>query len=429
MLRRGAVEMLALGWLSVEDDRGAGNHPHRLQNVSPGQSLTEELAARLLREILANHKGVLSQAEQNAWICDCLGALTAAIRPDAVWVNRAGTFAEWQGSVADGRGGMPEHARRVLFSMCGTEFASLTLPDQAALLATTRTPRSRRSRKDSRTRPTRTKHPGESIAISSVAKPVRGLKRTGAKGNGGPFDECLRLVQSEAPGLPTEILQSLPVGTSRCDPATALEPQLRKWRLDSGFPISGNAPLPPEVDFRTNPNAVSRRYAKLLAVMGLWAGGEDLGGSSARYQRAGERIRQNAEKKGFRIAERPEIVGLVDELLDACWKVATEEDLRVFKPAWAAAVQEQFDNACKITLAMPGAPEYRYLMFALAARRITQTQSWTRRNEAERHKAGLRKDAASTALEKLDLGAVPVTGLRITNANAGNAQARVAIFV
>ncbi len=138
--------------------------------------------------------------------------------------------------------------------------------------------------------------------------------------------------------------------------------------------------------------------------MGLWAGGEDLGGSSARYQRAGERIRQNAEKKGFRIAERPEIVGLVDELLDACWKVATEEDLRVFKPAWAAAVQEQFDNACKITSAMPGAPEYRYLMFALAARRITQTQSWTRRNEAERHKAGLRKDAASTALEKLDPG-------------------------
>ena len=45
--------------------------------------------------------------------------------------------------------------------------------------------------------------------------------------------------------------------------------------------------------------------------------------------------------------------------------------------------------------------EFKRLMFALAARRLSQTQSWTRRNEVERHKAALREDAAKAKAQEL----------------------------
>jgi len=46
--------------------------------------------------------------------------------------------------------------------------------------------------------------------------------------------------------------------------------------------------------------------------------------------------------------------------------------------------------------------EFKRLMFALAARRISQTQTWTKLNEAERHKSAVREGTAKKALEELD---------------------------
>jgi hypothetical protein len=126
-LQRGTRRILALGWLSVEDDRGAGTHQYRVSQVTPGQSLSRELAERLLRSILTA-KGVTSTGEQLEWVEDCLSSLTATIRPDAAWVNRAAAFAAWQNEVGPDGVNMPEQARGILFRMCNDDFATLALP-------------------------------------------------------------------------------------------------------------------------------------------------------------------------------------------------------------------------------------------------------------------------------------------------------------
>lgn len=120
--------MLALGWLSVEDDRGAENHSCRIRELSTGQSLSTDMAERLLREILRAQKGVAEEPELAEWVNDCIQALTAKIRPDAVIVNRAASFAEWQASVC-GKGAleMSEQARRILFCSGNSQSRSAQL--------------------------------------------------------------------------------------------------------------------------------------------------------------------------------------------------------------------------------------------------------------------------------------------------------------
>ena len=132
LLQRGSRRILALGWLSVEDARGASNHPHKVHEVNPGQSLPRDVAERLLREILTM-KGVLEDAEIDDWVSDCILALTANIRPDAVIVNRAAAFAAWQQRIGDKAAEMPGQARQILFGMCGSTFLSLTLPDEVSV--------------------------------------------------------------------------------------------------------------------------------------------------------------------------------------------------------------------------------------------------------------------------------------------------------
>ena len=76
--------ILALSWLSVEDKAGA---PEKFA-VKENDGKYETVAA--LREILTERK--LAKTEIELWVEDCRQSLEAAIRDDAVWVNRAKAF-------------------------------------------------------------------------------------------------------------------------------------------------------------------------------------------------------------------------------------------------------------------------------------------------------------------------------------------------
>jgi len=84
--------LLALGWLSVEDEAGARRlHPEWI--VTTGKETESERrrkVERAFREIL-RHRG-LSDAEIEDWWNDCRSSLTAAIRDDAAVVNRDAAF-------------------------------------------------------------------------------------------------------------------------------------------------------------------------------------------------------------------------------------------------------------------------------------------------------------------------------------------------
>lgn len=98
--RRGRRVLLALSWLSVESAPRGGD-PHSNFIVASGkdgsQSVRNEKVLAALRAIL-QARGVTG-AELDAWIADCEQSVSAAIRDDAVWVNRSALFDAAQAQV------------------------------------------------------------------------------------------------------------------------------------------------------------------------------------------------------------------------------------------------------------------------------------------------------------------------------------------
>lgn len=87
--RRNRRILLALSWLSVESKRGA---PEAFI-IASGSTAGEERTLKVvetLRSILSDREVAPGNAE--AWISDCTPTLSAAIRDDAVWVNRSMAF-------------------------------------------------------------------------------------------------------------------------------------------------------------------------------------------------------------------------------------------------------------------------------------------------------------------------------------------------
>jgi IS605 OrfB family transposase len=83
--------LLALSWLSVESEKGAPWEyivPHDFD--APSGTRSNWRTVEVLREILQGH-GV-SDEEVGLWVQDCSASLLAAIRSDAVWVNRRRAF-------------------------------------------------------------------------------------------------------------------------------------------------------------------------------------------------------------------------------------------------------------------------------------------------------------------------------------------------
>ncbi|MCL6619767.1 MAG: type V CRISPR-associated protein Cas12b [Thermomonas hydrothermalis] len=87
--RRDRRVLLALSWLSVEDEHGA---PKEFI-VATGRDSADDRAKKVeekLREIL--EKRDFQEHEIDAWLQDCGPSLKAHIREDAVWVNRRALF-------------------------------------------------------------------------------------------------------------------------------------------------------------------------------------------------------------------------------------------------------------------------------------------------------------------------------------------------
>ncbi|MGQ9495854.1 MAG: type V CRISPR-associated protein Cas12b, partial [Thermoanaerobaculaceae bacterium] len=113
--------LLALSWLSVESRLGA---PTKFI-VASGKDAPEERARKViaaLREILRDRG--LDPNEIEAWVNDCSASLSAAIRDDAVWVNRSKAFDEEAKRLVNLR----EYAHIVIGWFFGLEKDYLTLP-------------------------------------------------------------------------------------------------------------------------------------------------------------------------------------------------------------------------------------------------------------------------------------------------------------
>jgi IS605 OrfB family transposase len=103
--RRNRRILLALSWLSVEDEYGAPVNANAIVAYGEGcsrqtdnQDARNRKVTEVLREILRT-RGVpekeIGQPEASGtWIGDCNDSLCAAIRDDAVWVNRSLVFDE-----------------------------------------------------------------------------------------------------------------------------------------------------------------------------------------------------------------------------------------------------------------------------------------------------------------------------------------------
>jgi len=388
--------MLALGWLSVESVRGAENHQHRVREINPGQSLTAELADHLLRGVLSTCKGVTQEVELARWIDDCLLALTANIRPDAVIVNRAASFAEWQRTVGPAGSEMPEQARRILFAMCGDGFASLTLPDEAAL-------------KDDAEADADTSEPDSEQAAASQAEADEAVEPS--KASRGVFgdlfggDATEKLSRAAGKHEFADDARRMLMELDGIPPTREVIIAFRKQQDWPDLEASRSEKYPQEVSSSGAPTDVAKRYRKLLVCLKLWPTSAEENGipRPSAVSRYGKQVTARDEHS------RNAHINALD-LIDACPAPARDTDEssagpasdRVFTPPWATALAEGVAAATNMPMDAKPLNEFKRLMFAMAARRISQTQTWTKRNEAERHKAAVKEDAAKKKLEELD---------------------------
>ncbi|MBX3410421.1 MAG: type V CRISPR-associated protein Cas12b [Phycisphaeraceae bacterium] len=131
--RRDRRVMLALSWLTVEDERGAPKEPglivaygHECKARQHGQAERDELVVAALRAILLKRGLTLSKIE--SWVTECTPSLTARIRGDAVWVNRSESF----DSLAQRWTSLNRaNAALVLTDFFGDQVEWLTIPNQA----------------------------------------------------------------------------------------------------------------------------------------------------------------------------------------------------------------------------------------------------------------------------------------------------------
>lgn len=89
--RRGRRILLALSWLSVEDERGAPNRNGLRVATGKDEADTRRKAVEAaLRGILKDRE--VEEGEIESWLKDCGPSLEGSIREDAVWVNRSRAF-------------------------------------------------------------------------------------------------------------------------------------------------------------------------------------------------------------------------------------------------------------------------------------------------------------------------------------------------
>lgn len=117
--------LLALSWLSVESPASLAPESHIVAKAGdPGEQVMDRFRSILDRRHVD---------DPQAWLDACEPALTARIRDDAVWVDRAGAFADLQKRLP---GLSPEWARTTLFEFLGGEDEYFTMPESGTPAST-----------------------------------------------------------------------------------------------------------------------------------------------------------------------------------------------------------------------------------------------------------------------------------------------------
>jgi IS605 OrfB family transposase len=426
MLVRGQRRAMVLGWLSVEDVETAERHMHRVADVPTGTRLSAAQAQVLLTDILRT-KGVKNRKELDAWWDDCQHALMASIRRDAVWVNRAAAFD------ARPQGPTPDQAKSIVCFLYGNDFVRLTLPEPPA------------QRVDS-----------DSIDESDddLDEPVEATTEE-------PKDPSQKSRQVFSDLFGPDPQEKMERGTGKIAFATSLGQFLRNswdgksdlkspllaWRRIEKQPELSelkDEKFPPEVKSSGSPSTTARRYRKLLVALGAWPADEDEDGTATAQCRKSleklfrEELKPTAVGTAPRFLAAPlrelkssvkdagekpnaaivrlmdtrwdefKVHALVSYVLESCPKESDAAKgqgataTRVFAPKWAAALRAELENVTGLKFGNKSATEFFRLMLAHAARRFSQTHSWMKRNEAERHKAAQEVQQATEALDRLD---------------------------
>ncbi|TWT44960.1 hypothetical protein RAS1_13800 [Phycisphaerae bacterium RAS1] len=89
-LRKNRRTLLALSWLSVEDERGAPENLARVATGADSDAPRREKVIAALRAILTARR--VAKKEVESWIADCGDSLSSRIRDDAAWINRSAAF-------------------------------------------------------------------------------------------------------------------------------------------------------------------------------------------------------------------------------------------------------------------------------------------------------------------------------------------------
>lgn len=126
-LRKGRRILLALSWLSVEDERGAPEGLPRAAKGTDSDSEREVKVLAALRAILAARR--IGKADIESWVADCGDSLAARIRDDAVWVNRSACFDQ---KAAKFKGLSHEYATKSVLSFFGPTEDYFSLPSTDA---------------------------------------------------------------------------------------------------------------------------------------------------------------------------------------------------------------------------------------------------------------------------------------------------------
>lgn len=89
-IRKNRRILLALSWLSVEDDRGAPKPLMRVANGTDADAARREKVVAALRAILTSRR--VGKQGIDSWVADCADSLSSRIREDAAWINRSAAF-------------------------------------------------------------------------------------------------------------------------------------------------------------------------------------------------------------------------------------------------------------------------------------------------------------------------------------------------
>ena len=198
--------------------------------------------------------------------------LTAAIRPDAVWVNRAAAFAAWQADAGVAGAEMPEQARRILFNMCGKRFAAMALLDEKSLSAEDE-PQDDGYSESADEGDAKPANAGADAA--DEVEPSNASRRVFGELFGG--DAAQKVARAQVKDEFAVALRDLIQRTGVLSREAILA--FRKSRDLPELDISRADKYPQEVSSSGRPTAVAKRYRKLLVCLGLWPESDDESGT------------------------------------------------------------------------------------------------------------------------------------------------------